>query len=309
VPNRILRDSITESESLSRLTSEEERFFCRLLTKADDFGRFDARPPIVRASCFKLMLDSITAAQVEAWLRRLADPDIDVVRLYEVAGRSYGVFTHWNRYQRPPRAQESKYPEPPQNTMLSDDNICQTMTTSDNICQTCLSDAPVVVDVVVVEDVVGIENGNVIENGNEDGNAAVVVPLPPGPPKDEKTTTTAGGPSYFLEELTTAYEANIGTVTPVLAELMFEFDGRLHPPPRYAEQAVLEAVVANVRKWSYIAAILERWCAQGGRTPAPVRRGKKPASSGDPNRYIAEYVRRRGHLPESRDSPEVPDTN
>ena len=36
VPNRILRDSITESDSLSRLTAEEERLFYRLISKADD---------------------------------------------------------------------------------------------------------------------------------------------------------------------------------------------------------------------------------------------------------------------------------
>jgi hypothetical protein len=101
--NRIERDSITESDNLSRLTSEEERFFYRLLSKADDFGRFDARPPILRANCFKLMLESVSETDVSRWLRRLADPDIDEVRLYEVAGRPCGEFVHWDFYQRLPR--------------------------------------------------------------------------------------------------------------------------------------------------------------------------------------------------------------
>ena len=98
MPNRILRDSITESESLARLTGDEERLFYRLMSKADDFGRFDTRVSIVRANCFKLQLGQITDAQVEQWLQALARPDVDIIRFYIVEGRRYGLFTNWNNY-------------------------------------------------------------------------------------------------------------------------------------------------------------------------------------------------------------------
>ena len=59
----------------------------------------------------------------------------------------------------------------------------------------------------------------------------------------------------------TLYEENVGAVTPLLAEELKEAESIY--PRRWIEDAFLISVERNVRKWSYIRAILERWQMQG----------------------------------------------
>lgn len=40
MPSRIIKESITTSESLSEVSAEAERLFWRLVVKADDFGLY-----------------------------------------------------------------------------------------------------------------------------------------------------------------------------------------------------------------------------------------------------------------------------
>ena len=53
MPNRILKESICTSESIDRLSWLEEVTFYRLIVNCDDYGRMDARPPILRARLFR----------------------------------------------------------------------------------------------------------------------------------------------------------------------------------------------------------------------------------------------------------------
>lgn len=145
MPNRILRDSIRTSESLALLTGDEERHFYRLLVAADDYGRFDARTSVILGTCYSLMLSKISIEQVAEWTQRLAEPDIDIIRLYEVDGKRYGVFVNWLKYQTP-RAVKSKWPEPP-------DTTCTQMLADENILVQSHTDSPVFVSVFVSEDV------------------------------------------------------------------------------------------------------------------------------------------------------------
>ena len=112
MPNRIIRDSVRTSYSLSWLTAEEERHFYRLLVYADDYGRFDARPEIIRGMCYPLLLERVSAADVRNWTQRLADDVVGILSLYTVDERQYGVFSNWAKYQRIRNA-KSKYPDPP----------------------------------------------------------------------------------------------------------------------------------------------------------------------------------------------------
>ncbi len=144
MPNRILRDSIRTSASLSLLTSEEERHFYRLIVFADDFGRFDARPQVIKGFCYSL-LEDVNVQQVAEWTNRLSAEDVAILQLYEVEHLQFGRFINWNKYQKT-RAKESKYPEPP---------------TSANICLQVPTNVPVIEDVIVieVEDVVVVQTG------------------------------------------------------------------------------------------------------------------------------------------------------
>lgn len=46
MPNRIIKESICTSDTLSRLSDFQENFFYRLIVSVDDYGRLDARPAI-----------------------------------------------------------------------------------------------------------------------------------------------------------------------------------------------------------------------------------------------------------------------
>ena len=69
MPNRILRD-YTDSLCFDGIGAEVERLFIRLLTKADDYGRFHADPRLVGAACFPLEQD-IEPKQITKWLDEL----------------------------------------------------------------------------------------------------------------------------------------------------------------------------------------------------------------------------------------------
>jgi hypothetical protein len=132
MPNRIIRDSAKLSPTLAGLSGDEERLFWRLITVADDYGRFLAQPQAVKSLCFPMMADRIRTEKVEAWFKALVV--CQLVTTYVVNGQHYGFFTNWEKHQRV-RAKESKFPAP----------------SSDNICQRLLS------------------NVAVSESGNEDG--------------------------------------------------------------------------------------------------------------------------------------------
>jgi DnaD/phage-associated family protein len=57
------------------------------------------------------------------------------------------------------------------------------------------------------------------------------------------------------------YEQNIGPLTPMIAEQLREAEATF--PAAWIEQAIGIAVENNVRKWSYVQAILDGWQRQG----------------------------------------------
>jgi DnaD/phage-associated family protein len=84
-------------------------------------------------------------------------------------------------------------------------------------------------------------------------DARLVLPdlPPPGAP-----ASGDGRPNVFA-----LYEANIGLLTPMLAEELR--DAADSYPPDWIEDAFRRAVAANARKWAYVRAILERWAREG----------------------------------------------
>jgi hypothetical protein len=105
MPNRIIREGITTSETLAMVSYEAECLFYRLVVVADDFGAFDGRPVIVRAKC--LPLRDSTVAQVSEWLRELAEHSLIVQ--YESEGKPYIAIP---KFRQRTRANSAKYPLP-----------------------------------------------------------------------------------------------------------------------------------------------------------------------------------------------------
>jgi DNA replication protein len=57
------------------------------------------------------------------------------------------------------------------------------------------------------------------------------------------------------------YEQSIGLLSPLIADELREAEERY--PPDWIEEAFKRALENNVRKWSYVRAILERWATEG----------------------------------------------
>lgn len=110
MPSRIVAESICTSEQIDALTLGAEVFWYRLLVQCDDFGRYDARPAILRSRCFPLRTARVSDRDVAGWLDELVGQDL--VRVYEHDGRPYLVVVKWDGYQRR-RASSSRWPDPP----------------------------------------------------------------------------------------------------------------------------------------------------------------------------------------------------
>lgn len=108
MPNRILKESICTSDSLNQLSPFEETFFLRLIVNCDDFGRFDARPAILKARLFPLK-ERLSLKDIESALGKLAD--VGCVKLYSVDSKPYLYLPTWEVHQNV-RAKKSKYPSP-----------------------------------------------------------------------------------------------------------------------------------------------------------------------------------------------------
>lgn len=81
-------------------------------------------------------------------------------------------------------------------------------------------------------------------------------------------------------DIFTLYEQNIGMLTPMIAEELREAE-KLYPAA-WIKDAIKEAVNQNIRKKSYILAILERWSSEGKSSGTYKRDFKKT----EPDKYI-----------------------
>ena len=107
MPNRILKESLTRSESINELSWFAEVLFYRLIVVADDFGRFDGRAAVIKGTCFPLR--NIRTSQIEKGLNELAS--VSMIFTYTVEARSFLQIANWSKFQTT-RAMKSKWPSP-----------------------------------------------------------------------------------------------------------------------------------------------------------------------------------------------------
>lgn len=131
MPSRIIKQSICTSESMASLSWFEQILFIRLIVSADDYGRYDGRPAIIKGSLFPL--EDVTEKAIRAALQTLSTSGM--VKLYTIGGRSTLELVNWRKHNVP-RAKESKYPAPP------DD--CLHLQADANKCNQANADAPVI---------------------------------------------------------------------------------------------------------------------------------------------------------------------
>ena len=130
MPNRLLKEGITDSAKIDRLTPEEEVFFYRLLVIADDYGRVDARPAVLRARCFPLK-ESLTVSKIEGWMSSLERETL--LGRYQVGSEVFAEIANWEQRVR----SKGKYPPPEEGEWLTIDGnpptVDRQMTTYDGL--------------------------------------------------------------------------------------------------------------------------------------------------------------------------------
>jgi len=109
MPNRIIKESAFTSDRIAALSDFEFRLWVGLITQADDTGRGDARPAIIKGRVFALR-ERTTISDIDKALHALAAHGC--VILYEIGGKPYYVFPSWADHQRV-RDVKSKFPAPP----------------------------------------------------------------------------------------------------------------------------------------------------------------------------------------------------
>ena len=111
MPNRILRDGILTSESVSSLNWAEEVFYRRLMSVVDDHGRFHAAPKLIRAACYPLLIDKVSDADIGKWLSKCLEAAL--VSVYPAQdGKRYIQIIKFGQQVRA----KSKFPEPTAST-------------------------------------------------------------------------------------------------------------------------------------------------------------------------------------------------
>ena len=108
MPARVLSETVCTSEKIEKLNPFAEICYYRLWVNADDYGRMDARLPLLRARLFPLkeipiglMSDALTALQ-----------KAELVKCYNAGGIPYLYLTEWEAHQQI-RVKREKYPPPP----------------------------------------------------------------------------------------------------------------------------------------------------------------------------------------------------
>ena len=110
--NRILKESINESNSLAQCSIFAQDLYKRLITYADDYGRFNADTQIMLARLYPRELDTVSHSDViEALIELRGNDKIQFYTSKWSKNDIYGAFPNWSKHQRV-RDSKRKYPDP-----------------------------------------------------------------------------------------------------------------------------------------------------------------------------------------------------
>ena len=112
MPNRIIKESINESRELNATSPFAQDLYKRLITYADDYGRFNVDTEIMLARLYPREVDAVNEADLLDAIIELAG--IGKVRFYTNQRRRaevFGLFPQWSEHQRV-RFTRAKCPDP-----------------------------------------------------------------------------------------------------------------------------------------------------------------------------------------------------
>lgn len=145
MPDRIVRAGILSSEAINTLSWAGEVFYRRLISVVDDFGRYDARPAMLRSQLYPLRVDHVSDSDIGKLLTECVNAGL--IRAYQVSGRPYLEVQKFSQRVR----SESKWPDPPPTgaTLTTVSNPPTGASTPLTVARGPPSSAAVVVDVDV----------------------------------------------------------------------------------------------------------------------------------------------------------------
>ena len=110
MPSRVIKGEINASDSLSRVSIEADLTFRALLVACDDYGRFDGRLGVLKATLFPLR-DEMTAERIDRAIDELVRAGC--VTRYASDGRPYLAMPNWEKHRaKGRRGNASRYPDP-----------------------------------------------------------------------------------------------------------------------------------------------------------------------------------------------------
>lgn len=138
MPNRVIRESILDSERVNQLSWPGEVFYRRLMSIVDDFGRCDARPEILRSKLYPLRLGVVSSPDIVKWLDECSKAGL--VRQYTISSREYVEILNFGQTVR---IKKGKVPPPDSEcTQMQADAIACMSETKRNESETNPSHTP-----------------------------------------------------------------------------------------------------------------------------------------------------------------------
>lgn len=231
MPNRIIKESICSSDSLNQLSDFEFRLWVGLLVSADDAGRGDARPAIIKGHVFPLR-DRVTIKSIEDALHGLATAGC--VSLYTVGGKPYFRFPTWAAHQRIDRA-KPKFPAPEDGEPMQISSVRGNPPQSAANCGESRAES----------------NPNPIQSESE---------------SEVETRAREDSPAATLESYASG---NLQYLSPVNMEELTSFRNDL--PEDVIRHAIDEACANGKRTWAYVKAILNRYVQDNVKSIGDIR--------------------------------------
>ena len=104
MPTRIIREGVLNSETVNSLSERAELFYRRLMSVADDYGRYYSDPRILHCNVYSLRLDQVSVADVKQMLNECI-----AAKLVMIYGG--GKYLEIQKFGQQTRA-KSKFPNP-----------------------------------------------------------------------------------------------------------------------------------------------------------------------------------------------------
>ncbi|MCO4819823.1 MAG: hypothetical protein KC517_09375 [Bacteroidetes bacterium] len=102
----MIREGLLDSKKFNKLTEEEQMFFVRLMLVVDDYGRYDARPELIKSRCYPVTTNK-DLSDVSKMLSSLDKSQM--ITLYTVNSKEYLEIIDYNQRLR---QKKEKYPSP-----------------------------------------------------------------------------------------------------------------------------------------------------------------------------------------------------